>query len=140
MLGRALKMARRKLGLTQESLAETLGVNTVSISRWENDHMVPEPEHQRELVRVLGVSPSLFKRSATSAVTLGHMIGLAPDAETAVFNDVQTLLWSFSRLPADEREEVIEFAQRLRLRVKDREEADEEPAQPPAPAPPDESA
>ena len=40
----ALKRIRRELGLTQEALAERLGVIRVSVARWETGtRAIPEP-------------------------------------------------------------------------------------------------
>ncbi len=40
---------RRQLGLSQERLAEALGVNFVTVNRWENGHVKPSRLALRQL-------------------------------------------------------------------------------------------
>jgi len=51
---------RRKKGLTQEDLAELLGVTRVTVARWETGKLVPSTSSILKLSKVLGVSPSYF--------------------------------------------------------------------------------
>src|SRR5215472_5893321 len=53
--GRDLRQQRTRLGLSQEALAEALGVSPRSINRWEQGEAQPQPEHRRRLARVFGV-------------------------------------------------------------------------------------
>jgi DNA-binding transcriptional regulator YiaG len=39
--GRAIRAWRRRVGLTQEGLAEALSVTFSTVSRWENGHVRP---------------------------------------------------------------------------------------------------
>src|SRR5712664_122746 len=39
--GRIIRAWRRRIGLTQEGLAEALSVNFSTVSRWENGHVKP---------------------------------------------------------------------------------------------------
>ena len=41
-LGSSLSAARRKHGLSQEEVAEKLGVSRQTISKWETDETVPD--------------------------------------------------------------------------------------------------
>lgn len=45
----AVRRLRKKLGLTQEKLAQELGVTTVSVSRWEHGHSKPTGLSERAL-------------------------------------------------------------------------------------------
>lgn len=47
-----IKELRLKALLTQEELAERLGVAFVSVNRWENGHCEPTMKAKRELVRL----------------------------------------------------------------------------------------
>ena len=53
--GRIIADKRRKLQLTQEQLAQKVGVKTEAISRWENDWNLPEMDKLRALSRALHI-------------------------------------------------------------------------------------
>lgn len=59
-LPKRLAELRRRLRLTQEELAERLGVSRVTVARWETGKLVPGTESILKLSEVLGVSPSYF--------------------------------------------------------------------------------
>ena len=54
--GRYLAHYRRILGLTQEKLAEKLGVSKSAIAKWETDGGVPERDNLKKLADVMSVS------------------------------------------------------------------------------------
>lgn len=54
--GEKIAEGRRKLGLTQEELAERCGVTRQSVSRWESDGAYPETEKLICLAELFGVS------------------------------------------------------------------------------------
>jgi repressor LexA len=54
---------RKKKGLTQEDLAELLGVTRVTVARWETGKLVPSTSSILKLSKALGVSPSYFFES-----------------------------------------------------------------------------
>ncbi|HYW26072.1 MAG TPA: FxSxx-COOH system tetratricopeptide repeat protein [Terriglobales bacterium] len=54
-LGARIRGWRAGLGLSQEALAEAVGVSPRSINRWEQDQSEPQPEHRRRLARLFGV-------------------------------------------------------------------------------------
>ena len=53
--GKILQL-RKALGLSQEQLAEQVGVSRQSISKWETGQSAPELEKIVELSRVFGIS------------------------------------------------------------------------------------
>lgn len=55
-LGERLRKFRKKAGLTQEELAERVGVHFISVSRWENGVDVPKTLKLKKLASALGVS------------------------------------------------------------------------------------
>ena len=55
-LGERLIQLRAKAGLSQDTLAEQLGVSRQSVSKWENDASVPDLEKLVKLSGVFGVS------------------------------------------------------------------------------------
>lgn len=55
-----LKKLRKKKNLTQEELAEILGVHPVSYARWESGQREPKAEYVIRLAKILGTSPEYF--------------------------------------------------------------------------------
>ncbi len=55
-MGSKLAQARRKHNLTQEQLAEQLGVTRQAVSRWESDAAYPETDKIVRMSKLLGVS------------------------------------------------------------------------------------
>ncbi len=62
MYGKEIKKLRQKRGITQEELAEKLGVTRQTISLWEKNDHEPESENLRTLCDELGVSYDYFWR------------------------------------------------------------------------------
>ena len=58
--GQQLRVWRRRRLLTQQGLADRLGVSSITVQRWERDRSVPRPPHQSGLVEALGLSPDEF--------------------------------------------------------------------------------
>lgn len=52
-----LKKYRLKAGMTQEDLADAVGVMTSTISRWETSRNYPTILRVEELAAILGVKP-----------------------------------------------------------------------------------
>ena len=48
-----LRLARKMLGLSQEALAEQMGIDVTSVSRWENGRRRPEARSMALLARHL---------------------------------------------------------------------------------------
>jgi len=55
-LGNRISENRKRLGLTQDALAEKLGVTAQAVSKWENDQSCPDISTLPRLARILGVS------------------------------------------------------------------------------------
>lgn len=55
-LGNKLAEARKKQNLTQEQLAERLGVTRQAVSRWESDTAYPETDKIVRMAQILDVS------------------------------------------------------------------------------------
>lgn len=54
--GEKISECRKKMGLTQEQLANTLGVTRQAVSRWESDLAFPETDNLTRMCRLFGVS------------------------------------------------------------------------------------
>jgi len=57
-IGKFIAKQRKTLNLTQEQLAATLGLNSRSISRWENGICMPDLSILKNLAKVLNISVS----------------------------------------------------------------------------------
>ena len=55
-LGQRIQKGRKEAGLSQEELAEQLGVSRQAVSRWENDNGYPEMEKIIRLSQIYQVS------------------------------------------------------------------------------------
>lgn len=65
VLGENIQALRRETGLTQEQLADRLGVTYQAISKWENGRGAPDIALLPELARVFECCiDDLFRRSA----------------------------------------------------------------------------
>lgn len=47
---------RKTLGLSQESLAETIGAETSTVARWERGETTPQPWHRPRLAEALKIA------------------------------------------------------------------------------------
>lgn len=55
-LGNRLVQARKKAGLSQEAVAEKLGVSRQTISKWETDETVPDIYQSKKLAKLYHLS------------------------------------------------------------------------------------
>lgn len=62
-LGEALKENRIRCQMTQEFVAETLGVSRQSVSKWENGTSDPNTSNLIALARLYGISPEELLKS-----------------------------------------------------------------------------
>ena len=86
-LGQNLQAARKAKGLSQETLAEQIGVSRQALGKWEKDTALPGLDNLQAAAQVLGVSVDILlgteAASPAPAVTLDAMRDLlaARDAE-----------------------------------------------------------
>lgn len=59
-LGKKLRQAREKSGMTASDVEDMTGINFSTLSRWENGHNSPPPDKLAELAYVYNVDPSWF--------------------------------------------------------------------------------
>lgn len=55
-LGNNLFQARKKVGLSQEAVAEKLGVSRQTISKWETDEILPDIYQSKKLSNIYNIS------------------------------------------------------------------------------------
>ena len=76
-----LILARKRLGLSQEALAEALGVSRQAVSKWETGEALPETGKLPALAKLLGVSIDelLSEEPAEAQTQRTPQSGAAPD-------------------------------------------------------------
>lgn len=69
-IGNRIQKFRKEKKMTQEELAEKLGVSSQAVSKWENDASCPDISLLPQLCRVLGVSTDELLTGNTNEVKL----------------------------------------------------------------------
>lgn len=69
-IGNRIQKFRKEKGLTQEELAEKLGVSAQAVSKWENDASCPDISLLPQLCRILGITTDELLSGKTETVTL----------------------------------------------------------------------
>ena len=82
-IGENIRSCRRKMNLTQEQLAEKLGVSFQSVSRWENDMTYPDMELLPALMGIFGITAdellgiSEAKKEQETEEIMGELVKLS---------------------------------------------------------------
>ena len=66
-LGEAIKAQRTKCGMTQEFVAESLGVSRQAVSKWENGTSDPATSNLLALAKLFGISAQELLREVTQS-------------------------------------------------------------------------
>ena len=74
-MGGRLRTARRSVGLTQKQLAEELGVESITVSRWERGVTAPSLARLRRVAELTETTVSDLVRSPDAATA--HAVELA---------------------------------------------------------------
>ena len=93
IIGESITKLRKKHGMTQEQLAQTIGVSAQSVSKWENGTNMPDIMLLPVIADIFGVSVDfLYKRGNT-----GGESGINPDKclETTCDLIMETLASAF---------------------------------------------
>ncbi|MDG4828355.1 helix-turn-helix transcriptional regulator [Solwaraspora sp. WMMD1047] len=77
-LGRILKFARAKSGLTQDQLAERMHVSTSLIAKFETNRLLPQPDTARRLDAVLEAGTLFQELTAEGRAFVGHPLWIRP--------------------------------------------------------------
>ena len=67
-LGKRIMQNRKRLGLTQEQLAESLGVTAQAVSKWENDQSCPDISMLPKLAQLFGTTVDALLGNDTAPV------------------------------------------------------------------------
>ena len=78
-LGEKLQKLRKARGLTQEELAEKVGVSRQSLSKWESDGALPDTANIILLADLFGVSTDYLLREAEAATPAPDKKAPAPE-------------------------------------------------------------
>ena len=63
-IGETIKSYRKKLGFTQEELADRLGVTAPAVNKWERGHTLPDIKLLAPLARLLHISTDTLDRKS----------------------------------------------------------------------------
>lgn len=74
-MGDRIKFHRKRLGLTQEQLAERMGVSAQAVSKWENNLSCPDISILPELAEVFGITvDALLGKESTPPVHAAELV------------------------------------------------------------------
>ncbi len=91
-LGKRISAHRKQLGLTQDQLAEKLGVTAQAVSKWENDQSCPDISMLPKLAEIFGTSiDELLGREPQQTV---HTATIVSEDDDDSYNDGQDT-WKF---------------------------------------------
>ncbi len=80
-LGRFISLRRKYLRLTQEELAEKIGVSKSAIAKWETERGIPDRDNLGRLAEVINVSVDdlhrLIRNSANEDIDIS--VNITPD-------------------------------------------------------------
>lgn len=91
MIGDTLKRLRLRAGLTQEQVAERLGVTPPAVNKWENNRTMPDITLLAPLARLLGATTDellSFQRSMTAEEIEGYIREASERLEKEPFGKV----------------------------------------------------
>lgn len=91
-IGEIIKTERKKIGMTQEVLAEKLSVSRVAVAKWEQGASIPTPNHIAELSEILNISiTQLYRESLPENETAAALEHVLQTLES-LSNEIQILL------------------------------------------------
>ena len=93
LLAEIIKLQRKKLGLTQEELAEKIDLSTQHLSKIENGHSVPSLETFLKIIEILHIDLNLIKPNTCitndkNRLRIINFIKTAADAEIKFIADI----------------------------------------------------
>ncbi|SFP04858.1 Helix-turn-helix domain-containing protein [Saccharopolyspora antimicrobica] len=91
-LGAELRECRRDAGLTQQELADQIGVSHVSVSRYESGTRLPKPEDVAQILATLGVNGQRYAELVDMARGAEHPNWLVASGVTGIRRELTTLI------------------------------------------------
>lgn len=73
-IGQNIAYYRKKMGITQEGLAEKMNVTSQAVSKWENDLSYPDPDGLKKLAVVLDISMDTLFHGEDAVVPVKEIV------------------------------------------------------------------
>ncbi|MFH7326432.1 helix-turn-helix domain-containing protein [Desulfurivibrio sp. C05AmB] len=99
-IGAAIRRRRKTLGLTQEKLAEKVGVSYQQVQRYENGTTTLNVENMQRIAHALGVPPASFFMSEDLPV-------LAKNSVPVLSTEERNLLSLFKKIPTSADKKLV---------------------------------
>ena len=83
-LGKRIAAGRKRLGITQDRLAEQLGVTAQAVSKWENDQSCPDITMLPKLAEIFGISTDALlgiAKQEPETVHQGEVVSAPPEED-----------------------------------------------------------
>ena len=96
-LGKTIRKYRKEKGLTQEEMANRLGVSTPAVNKWENENSYPDILLLGPIARLLGISLDIllsFQKELTTEEINKFILEATHKFKTSTYNEV--FLWAKS--------------------------------------------
>ena len=90
-LGNVIRKHRKNLGITQEEMANCLGVTTPAVNKWENDNTLPDVTLLAPIARLLGITTDellSFKDELTPQEIDNFLLQLRADLEEKDYDTI----------------------------------------------------
>ena len=88
-LGKNIADNRRRLGLTQEQLAQQLGVTAQAVSKWENDQSCPDIAALPRLAEIFSISTDELLGRETAKVYAGEVVTEGSNCSPGIHGDFE---------------------------------------------------
>lgn len=88
LIGKRIKLARELAGLTQEKLAEIIGVSRTAVVRWESGETVPTVDHLIEMTGILKVSADFLLGTGNTDQVMSTLMEMASTLDRLI-SDIQ---------------------------------------------------
>ena len=82
-MGKRIAACRKRMGLTQDALAEQLGVTAQAVSKWENDQSCPDITILPKLAKIFGVTTDELLGVEREKVYEAQVVGPEEEAQDA---------------------------------------------------------
>ncbi len=93
-MGKRIAANRKRLGLTQDKLAEQLGVTAQAVSKWENDQACPDITTLPKLAAIFGITTDELLGIPRAEVHQAEVVEEAPEASGIhINNDKWEIHW-----------------------------------------------